>query len=83
MREILESAHEDFREYLKAKAAEYGAKVITQNEEWTTQTCSWSGEIRQAGKWIRDGEVTLDRDYNGARGIFLRALRESAIPTPV
>lgn len=83
MREILGSAHEDFREYLKAKAAEYGARVVTQNEEWTTQTCSWSGEVRQAGKWIRDGEITLDRDYNGARGIFLRALRESAIPAPV
>ena len=83
MREILGSAHSGFREFLKAKADEYGAKVIAQNEEWTSQTCSWSGEIRQAGKWIRDGEVTLDRDYNGARGIFLRALRESAIPSPV
>ena len=83
VREILGSAHEDFREYLKAKAEEYGAKVVTQNEEWTTQTCSWSGEVRRAGKWIRDERVTLDRDYNGARGIFLRALRESAIPSPV
>lgn len=83
MREILGSAHREFGEFLRAKAEEYGAKVVTQSEEWTTHTCSWSGEIRRAGKWIRDEKITLDRDYNGARGIFLRALRESAIPSPV
>ena len=83
LREMLRSAHRGFREYLAAKAGEYGTKIITQDEQWTTQTCSWSGEVREPGKFIKDKGITLDRDYNGARGIFLRALRESAIPSPV
>ena len=84
LREILSSAHSGFREYLRAKAGEYGTKIITQDEEWTSQVCSWSGEVREPGKFIRDSKgTTLDRDYNGARGIFLRALRESAIIPPV
>ena len=51
------------------------------NEAYTSKTCSWSGEIvpdlggakRITGK---DG-VTLDRDINGARGVFLRALGDT------
>ena len=83
LREIAGSAHAGFQEFLKAKAREYGTKIVVQNEEWTSQTCSWNGEIRRPGRVIRDKNITLDRDYNGARGIFLRALRESAIPSPV
>ncbi|MBQ7220023.1 MAG: transposase [Synergistaceae bacterium] len=83
LREILGSAHSGFGEYLRAKAEEYGTKIIPQDEEWTSQVCSWSGEVREPGKFISDGRETLDRDYNGARGIFLRALRESAITPPV
>ena len=83
LREILGSAHSGFREFLRSKGREYGTKIITQDEQWTTQTCSWSGEVRKPGKFIRDKGITLDRDYNGARGIFLRALRESAVPSPV
>ena len=83
LREIAGEAHAGFQEFLRAKAREYGVKVIVQDEEGTSRTCSWNGEERSAGRYIRDGGVTLDRDYNGARGIFLRALRESAIPSPV
>jgi transposase len=28
---------------------------------------------------IEDGNIVVDRDYNGARGIFLRALRDPAL----
>ncbi|MBQ7154346.1 MAG: transposase [Synergistaceae bacterium] len=83
LREIAGNAHTVFQEFLRAKAREYGVKVIVQDESGTSGTCSWNGEMRTAGRYIRDGVVTLDRDYNGARGIFLRALRESAIPAPV
>ena len=83
MREILGETHSGFQEFLRAKAKEYGTTIIAQNEEWTSQTCSWNGEITEPGRVIRNKGVTLDRDYNGARGIFLRALRESAVPAPV
>ncbi|MBQ7577846.1 MAG: transposase [Synergistaceae bacterium] len=83
MREMLTRAHSEFQDFIRAKAEQYGRKIIAQNEDWTSQTCSWNGEIKSPGKFIRDGNITLDRDYNGARGIFLRALRESAIPPPV
>ena len=84
LRRVLRETHSDFRDFLESKAREYGRRIIAQDEQWTSQTCSWSGEIRKPGrKFIRDKGVTVDRDYNGARGIFLRALRESAILSPV
>ena len=81
VREVIKRAHMGFHVFIRIKAEQYGRKIIAQNEDWTSQTCSWNGEIKSPGKkFIRDGNITLDRDYNGARGIFLRALRESAIP---
>ena len=81
VREVIKRAHMGFHVFIRTKAEQYGRKIIAQNEDWTSQTCSWNGEIKSPGKkFIRDGNITLDRDYNGARGIFLRALRESAIP---
>jgi putative transposase len=48
------------------------------NEAYTSKTVSWTGEVVKIGgaKVIKsriDGRV-MDRDLNGARGIFLRAL---------
>lgn len=39
------------------------------------KTASWTGEIKNIGgsKTITSDGLTLDRDLNGARGIFLRA----------
>ena len=64
----------------EANAIEYGKQVIHQDEAYTSKTCSWNGVIKNIGgaKLIRDGEIVMDRDYNGARGIFLRALRDSS-----
>ena len=47
-------------------------------EAYTSKTVSWTGEVKKIGgaKRIKsnlDGQV-MDRDWNGARGIFLRAL---------
>ena len=83
MKEFLRKAHKDFLEHLRDKAKQYGSKVVIQDEEFTSQICSWNGEKKRAGKFIKDKEITLDRDYNGARGIFLRAMRESAILKPI
>ena len=80
VRSMLTFAHFKFQEFLKSKAIEYGKQVIHQDEAYTSKTCSWNGVMKNIGgaKLIRDGEIVMDRDYNGARGIFLRALRDSA-----
>ena len=50
--------------------------VIDVNEAWTSKTASWTGETKRIGgsKTIRSKGIVMDRDLNGARGIFLRAL---------
>ena len=82
VRSMLTFGHFRFQEFLKAKALEYGKQVININEAYTSKTCSWNGKIKNIGsaKYIKDGNIVVDRDYNGARGILLRALRELAIP---
>ena len=81
VRSMLTFAHYRFQEFLKAKALEYGKHVININEAYTSKTCSWNGKIKNIGsaKYIKDENIVVDRDYNGARGILLRALRELAI----
>ncbi len=79
VRSLLTFAHYRFKQFLKQKAFEYGKLVFDVNEAYTSKTVSWTGEIVNnlgGAKSIRSkntGEV-MDRDYNGARGIFLRAL---------
>jgi putative transposase len=52
--------------------------VLEVNEAYTSKTVSWNGEIiRNLGgaKVIKSSDgKTMNRDLNGARGIFLRAL---------
>ena len=81
VRSMLTFAHFRFQEFLKFKASEYGKQVVNVNEAYTSKTCSWNGIIKEIGgaKYIKDENIVVDRDYNGARGIFLRALRDSAI----
>jgi putative transposase len=81
VRAMLTWAHFRFKLFLKHKAFEYGKTVVDCNEAYTSKTVSWTGEIQNIGgaKQITsklDGQ-TMDRDYNGARGIFLRALVDS------
>lgn len=62
------------------KAAEAAGKTVLRvNEAYTSKTASWTGEIIQVGsaKKITSQGITVDRDVNGARGIFLRALVDS------
>ena len=83
VRNLLTFAHYRFRSFLEWKAEQTGKTVLVVNEAYTSKTCSWSGEIIQnlGGRKIvtgRDG-VRLDRDINGARGIFLRALGDTPL----
>jgi len=57
--------------------------VIEVNEAYTSKTCSYCGNIQNIGskkvmKCLSCG-ATVDRDLNGARGIYLRALAASPL----
>ena len=78
VRNLLTLAHYKFKLFLRNKAAEVGATVLDVSEAYTTKTVSWTGEMLEGlgGASVvvaQDGE-RMDRDYNGARGIYLRAL---------
>ena len=78
VRNLLTLAHYRFKLFLRNKAAEAGAIVLDVSEAYTTKTVSWTGEMLEGlgGASVvvaQDGE-RMDRDYNGARGIYLRAL---------
>lgn len=84
VRAMLTWAHYRFAQRLLVKAKSAGKEIIRQNEAWTSKTCSWSGEIQHSlggSKTIRSSDgVSMDRDINGARGIYLRALTDTSSP---
>jgi transposase len=76
---MLTFSHYKFHEFLEHKAAQYNKVVEYQCEAYTSKTCSWNGKIKEnlgGRKYIKDGSIVMDRDLNGARGIYLRALCE-------
>lgn len=79
VRQMLTLSHYDFKTFLKWKAWESSKMVIDCNEAYTSKTVSWTGEVIDnlgGGRVIKSPSTGLkmDRDLNGARGIFLRAL---------
>ena len=58
--------------------------MLDVNEAYTSKTRSWDGTIKcnlGGASVIRDESgFGMDRDVNGARGIFLRALGDSTLP---
>ena len=80
-RMMLSFRHYEFKRRLRWKAWQRGAVVIDVNEAYTSRTRSWDGTLdaRLGGaRVIRDQTgFGMDRDVNGARGIFLRALGDS------
>jgi putative transposase len=80
-RNMLTLSHYRFKKFIQHKAQEMGVEVIEVSEAYTSKTCSWNGNVKEIGnaKWIRDGKIVVDRDYNGARGIMLRALRDNSL----
>lgn len=83
VRNMLTFAHYRFKMFLKHKAFEYGKTVLDVCEAYTSKTVSWTGEVihNLGGRKViqaADGQ-RMDRDLNGARGIFLRALEDTPL----
>jgi putative transposase len=83
VRQMLTLSHYRFKRFLHHKAKEYGKRVLDVCEAYTSKTVSWTGEVIEnlGGRKVikaSDG-TTMDRDLNGARGIFLRALGDSPV----
>ena len=80
-RMMLTFRHYEFKQRLQWKAWQRGALVLDVNEAYTSKTRSWDGTVNTklgGAKAIRDETgFGMDRDVNGARGIFLRALGDS------
>jgi putative transposase len=77
VRSMLTWSHFAFKQRLKHVAKLSGKAVLDVCEAYTSKTASWAGEIKYnlgGAKKIKSGGLTMDRDLNGARGIFLRAL---------
>ena len=74
-------SHYKFGRRLEQKCIERGKKPVRVCEAYTRKTASWTGEMLKIGgaKQIRSAGVAVNRDINGARGIFLRALVDSPI----
>lgn len=79
VRAMLTWSHYQFKMHLKNKALEFGKQVIDVCEAYTSKTVSWTGELKNVGgsRVIRSSDTVMDRDMNGARGIFVRALGDS------
>jgi putative transposase len=80
-RAMMSWCHYEFKLFIKNKAKQFGCTVVDVCEAYTSKTCSWTGELINVGssKTIKskaDGR-SMDRDINGARGIFIRALVDS------
>jgi putative transposase len=76
-RNMLTFAHYRFKQYLKARGQQAMCEVIEVSEAYTSKTCSYCGKMHKIGSKKRmkcSCGADVDRDLNGARGIFLRAL---------
>ena len=73
-RMMLTFRHFEFKQRLKWKAWQRGTLVLDVNEAYTSKTRSWDGLVNSqlgGAKVIRDETgFGMDRDVNGARGIF-------------
>jgi putative transposase len=85
-RAMLTWAHYRFQLTLKHQAELTGSMVVDVTEEYTSKTCTHCGHVHAklgGSKIFRCPECgfTLPRDWNGAFGIFLKALRDTASVT--
>lgn len=72
---MLSLRHYRFKEFLLWLAKKYGKKVIIVNESYTSKTRSWNGIIDEnlgSAKTIKEQDLVIDRDINGARSIYLK-----------
>jgi putative transposase len=81
-RAMLNWSHYKFRNILKNKGERMSCVVMEQNEAYTSKTCSSCGYVKEnlgGQKYFNcpSCKKRMDRDFNGARGIFLRALEDN------
>jgi len=82
-RQMLDLGHYHFKLLVKWYAKKYGKKVIDCNESYTSKTRSWSGLMDQklgGKKEIKDENIIVDRDINGARNIYIKCLTRQFEP---
>jgi putative transposase len=75
VRKMLTLSHSVFRSRLLHKAFIAGKRVILVSESYTSKTANWTGEMMPklgGAKFIKSEGVKIDRDINGALGIFLK-----------
>lgn len=83
VRQMLNWSHYRFKQVLKFQAFKRGATVLDVTEEFTSKTCTKCGHVHvklgssRKFKCPKCGHK-LKRDWNGALGIFLKALRDIA-----
>jgi putative transposase len=79
VRSMLTYSFFQFSQRLEIKAKELGKYICRGSEAYTSKTASWTGEMKNisSAKTIKSNNIVMDRDINGARGIFLRALGDS------
>lgn len=82
-RAMLTWAHYRFKLTLRHQAEITGTTVVDVTEEYTSKTCTHCGHVHSKlgdSKVFRCPECgfALPRDWNGAFGIFLKALRDTA-----
>ena len=86
VRQMLTLSHYRFKVFLKQKAKEYGVQVIDVCEAYTSKTVSWTGEIVAnlgGSRVIKSLEGhQMDRDLNGARGIFIKNVARALTVRP-
>ena len=81
-RAMLTWSHYRFSQILKNKAKEYSVMIIRQDEAYTSKTCNVCGQLNNVGSkssFTCKCGIKHDRDYNSARGIFLRALGDTPL----
>jgi len=83
VRQMLRWSHFRFKQILKFQALKRGCTVLDVTEEYTSKTCTKCGHVHallggsKKFKCPKCGHQ-LPRDWNGALGIFLKALRDIA-----
>lgn len=80
VRNMCTYSHFKFQQKLIHKARETGTKILIVNESYTSKTCGSCGFINNnlnSNKIYKcpNCKITIDRDFNGARNILLRAMR--------